>query len=91
MISRKQNSRYDVVRNANKGRFGLFCGAPYPPSTTICSTQLGPRCDIRPKDAEALENGLTLDIEPDHAASDQGAQYEEYDRPGETLLWKEQN
>ena len=52
---------------------------------------LGPRRDIRPEDAETLEHGLTLDIEPDHAASDQGAEYEEHDRPGETLLWKEQN
>src|SRR5262249_26251549 len=52
---------------------------------------LGPHREIRPKDTDALENGLTLDVEPDHAAGDQGAQYQEHDRPGETLLWKEQD
>src|SRR5215813_15444968 len=35
---------------------------------------LGPHRKIRPEDTDALENGLTLDVEPDHAAGDQGAQ-----------------
>src|SRR5215475_1985388 len=52
---------------------------------------LGPHRKIRPKDTNTLENGLTLDVEPDHAAGDQGAQCQEHDCSGETLLWKEQN
>jgi hypothetical protein len=57
----------------------------------IYSSFLGPHCKIRAEDTDTLENGLTLDVEPDHAAGDQGAQGQEHDCSGETLLWKEQN